>query len=60
MIESLLNFLAKEATNQKIEPDEPLVSANMLQQQASEVYMSATHTNRSTSFYTKFLIYIDE
>ena len=59
-LETLINFLAKEAANQQIKPDEHLVSASMLQQLASEVYMSATHTNRSTGFYAKFFIYIDE
>ena len=59
-LETLINFLAKEAANQQIKPEEHLVSASMLQQLFSEVYMSATHTNRSTSFYAKFFIYIDE
>lgn len=43
-----------------IKPDEPLISASLLMQQASEVFMSATHTSRSTGYYAKFFIYIEE
>ena len=47
-LESLINFLSKEATQQMIKPDEPLVSANLLEMLANEVFISATHTTRST------------
>jgi hypothetical protein len=59
-LETLINFLAKEAANQTIKPDEHLVSATMLQQLSSEVYMSSTHTSRSTGYYAKVFIYIEE
>ena len=59
-LETLINFLAKEAAQQMIKPEEHLVSSAMLMQQASEVFMSATHTSRSTGYYSKFFIYIDE
>ena len=28
--------------------------------QAQEVFMSATHTNRSTGYYSRYLLYIEE
>jgi len=59
-LETLINFLAKESANQKIKPDEPLVSVSMMQHLANEVFMSATHTNRSSGYFAKFFIYIDE
>ena len=59
-LETLINFLSKEASLQMIKPEEDLVSASLLSQQVSEVFISATHTSRSTGFYAKFLIYIEE
>ena len=59
-LETLINFLTKETAQQMIKPDEPLVSANLLSQLTSEVFMSATHTSRSTGYYSKFSIYIEE
>jgi hypothetical protein len=46
-LESLINFLSKEAGQQMIKPDEPLVSVNLLSMLANEVLITATHTNRS-------------
>jgi len=59
-LESLINFLSKEAAQQVIKPDEPLVSTNLLTMLANEVFMAATHTNRSAGQYSKFLLYIEE
>jgi hypothetical protein len=59
-LESLINFLSKEAGQQMIKPDEPLVSVNLLSMLANEVLMTATHTNRSAGQYSKFLLYIEE
>ena len=59
-LEPLINFLSKEAALQMIKPDEHLVSASLLSQQVSEVLMTATHTSRSTGYYARFNIYIEE
>ena len=59
-LESLINFFSKEAEKQIFKPDEPLVSSHVLMMQLNQVFISATHTNRSTGQYSKVLVYIEE
>ena len=59
-LETLINFLTKEAAIQTIKPADALVSADLLAKQASEVFMTSTHTNRSNGFFCHFVLFIDE
>ena len=59
-LETLINFLTKEAAVQTFKPEDTLVSADLLAKQASEVFMAATHTPRSTGYFCHFVLFIDE
>ena len=60
LLEPLINFLSKEAAQQIFKSNEPLVSSELLMQLLNQVFVSATHTNRSAGKYSKLLLYIKD